>query len=156
MDNQTERCLKGEGGRGLGCCKTRGHNGRCKVRPDAAELFATGVPSPRVATRGLRATATRGLRATAPHGPRAHSGLGRSLGDLAELAERIEAETNGLMADCRAALAAVQAAAEAVNARNRALLVALVKSRRQVQGLSAGAGAADAKAADADGEDAAP
>ena len=74
-----------------------------------------------------------------PPAPSAPSALKPGRATLAELrgqADRIEAEVNGTVADCRGALAAYDGAIASLRRRNAALLKTLVESRRQIQGLN--------------------
>jgi len=115
------RCTKRDQDDGSGCVAAAGHMGRCTIRPDAAEAFATGKIPPRAAGR------------RSPAKPR---NLTARFAELSDLAARIETETEALMADCRRAIEAIGAVAEAVNQKNRALLKSLLKSRREVQRLA--------------------
>ena len=133
------RCGKKDDGVGNGCINEAGHKGWCKVRPGPqaqGELIRRRGKS--AAPRAARASG-RSPGSAPAHAPAKRGGFGRAMGELSDLAGKIEAETAALIADSRRALEAVAAVAERVNARNRKLLAALVNSRREVRALADGA-----------------
>lgn len=129
------RCEKSDLSGGSGCVREARHKGRCTIRPGARAAFDSGEIPPLRAGAG---TPARG---------QGKGGLGPTMRRLVETTERIEVEAAGLMADCREAVNTVRRVAEGVNAKNVALLKALVKSRREVHT------AADIEAADGDDGD---
>ena len=104
------RCTRSDDGE-TGCVKEFSHGGRCKIRENPSALYMTGVGDDRPARKRT--------------GSKATPDLGRGLADLAAQIDRIEAETNGVIADAMARI-------DSMRAKNATLLKALIASRRQV------------------------
>ena len=104
------RCTRSDDGE-TGCVKEFRHGGRCKIRANPITCYMTGVGDDRPARKRTGRTAT--------------PDLGRGLADLAAQMDRIEAETNGLIADAMARI-------NSMRAKSAALLKALIAGRRQV------------------------
>jgi hypothetical protein len=84
--------------------------------------------------RGIPGSGTKAGKSTGA----TRGGPGKSLAAISKRGEALGENVGGLIADCQAAIAAQAEALAALDQRNRALLKSMVKSRRQVQKMTAG------------------
>jgi len=126
-----ERCRKSDKG-SRGCIKPAGHRGRCKVRDDAAAIFAAGADAEAPAPK-------RRAKARGKAKPRRASGLAAALEDLQATTRKLEDAVRDHTATAGGLAAVLAKRIDSLRGRNAALLKSVVASTRRLRELAAGA-----------------